>query len=300
MVAIRVDWPKYRLRELVASTSIADENYSVNVEAIERELNAPTPKEKGVFANRLNLGAHSLSVFSVLQLLNGEIKAGWKEMARSLQFELASFKIRAAMGFPNYSWMDTNRACLLLCAAIALQSESVAKWLAELIVSSYHKQQEQQQQRQQKQRKKIPLSDWDVSPFEPFALRQACYVQGIVPKQLPRSKRLPEFYDELVAAPDLDATQRAIDKLALERVQLVSESYVDYPPFEQAPFDLFPVDLLAHIMVVHSGIPKFDFGALESPLCDPPLPFPHEKDPLVERVMERAKAILTVADVQWA
>ena len=72
-----------------------------------------------------------------------------------------------------------------------------------------------------------------------------------------------------------------------------------WPNCDGRDFDLFPVDLLAILMVNHSGIPRFDFGPLESPLCDPPLPFPFEPEPLARRVLERVAEQHEVPDVSW-
>jgi len=285
VVAIRSDWPQRRLADLLTATSISLETYQLGREVLERELSSPSKNEKGVFANRLNVNSHFIGQSAVKQVLAGEITNGWKDIAVALEMKLVSFQIRAAMGFPNFSWSDTNRACLLLSTAIALQSEPVAKWLADLIVSSY--------------RGHGPLKDWNVSPFEGLALRHAFSVHGSSAGPLPRSQVLPQFYDELLAAENLEATQTALDRVTLERVRLVSDSYVDYPPFQFSPFDLFPVELLAELMIRHSGIPKFGFGVLESPLCDPPLPFPHVRDPLVDRVLARVKTLLPIADVAW-
>ena len=113
------------------------------------------------------------------------------------------------------------------------------------------------------------------------------------------SEHLSGFYDGLVEAESAEDAQRELDRLVVERVRLVSPSFADYPPFEWSPFDLFPVDLLAILMVNHSGIPRFDFGPLESPLCDPPLPFPFEPEPLARRVLERVAEQHEVADVSW-
>lgn len=286
MVSIRPDWPKRRLRELKACLDVVGQDEVRRTAKLDKELSRPTDRELGVYVVQLELLTHGFGTRGTIELLSGSIESGWHDVARSLQAYLASFKIRAAMGFPHYSGCDTVHACLLLCTAIALQSEAVAKWLAELIVSSYQNQ--------------GPLKRWEYSAFEPLALRLACSVQGIAPGQLPRGKKLPDLYDRLVQAEDAQATQAALSQLALERVQLVSDAYIDYPPFQYSPFDLFPVEILAHLMVRYSGIPKFDFGVLESPLCDPPLPFPHEKDLLVDRVIARAKALLPIADVEWA
>lgn len=285
MAAIRTDWPKRRLRELKACLEIAQQDEIRRKAKLDKELIEQTDRELGVYVGTLELLTPAVGLQGTLELMDGSIDSGWRTISHSLRMYLASFRIRQAMGFPNYDGGDTTWACLLLCTATALQSQAVAEWLADLIISSYQK--------------KGPLKHWEASPFIPLALRLASSVQGVELGSLPRAKKHPELYDELLAAEDAEATQAAISKLAVERVKLVSDAYIDFPPFQHTPFDLFPVEILAHLMVRYSGIAKFDFGVLESPLSDPPLPFPHAPDPLVERIMARTKTLLPIADVDW-
>ena len=246
---------------------------------------SPSRLEFGVYVHDIQSKSLSLDALATITLNEGSHDNGWQLLNRSLQFNLASFRIAAAMGFPRSSWCDANHACLLLATAIALQSRPVATWLAKLITDSYAN--------------GGPLREWDVSPFEPLMVRLAGGVEGGKPLRVEPAETLPEFYDALLEAESADDAQGVIDRLVVERVRLVSTSFSDYPPFEWSPFDLFPVDLLAILMVNHDGIPRFDFGPLESPLCDPPIPFPFEPDPLVQRVLARVAEKHDLADVTW-
>ncbi len=284
MAVVRDNWPKHRLLELNASKADVNDACQMSEDAIQAELRKPTAKEKGVYIGRCSTIAARYGLDSCLA--NSSPNQNFSEaLGRSLHFKLVSFKIRSSINFPNHCWQDTNSACQLFCTAIALQCEPVAKWLAKLLTDSFLTGK--------------PLQNWTVSPFETFSLRMAFQVMGKSCPKLPPAEVFPDFYDELCAASDAEATQAALDKIVIERVRLVSTAYTEYPPFEYSPYDLFPIDLLAHLMVRYSGIPKFSFGPLESPLCDPPLPFPHVRDPLAERVVERCKSLLNLPDVDW-
>ena len=284
MAKLKPDWPFYQLRNLKSRRAHADQRKSSSTLAIDQELKSPSEHHFGVLRHRLTSLSISTGTFAVIASSSGNSDA-WQLLNRSLQYNLASFQVAAAMGFPRAGWCDANHACLLLATAITLQSRPVATWLAKLITGHYAA--------------GGPLRDWEVSPFEPLMVHLAGGVEGGRPLRVAPSEYLPGFYDGLVEAESAQDAQRELNRLVVERVRLVSPSFADYPPFEWSPFDLFPVDLLAILMVNHSGIPRFDFGPLGSPLCDPPLPFPFEPDPLARRVLDRVAEQHDVADVSW-
>lgn len=285
MAKERRDWPLKILREHRFVCESNDSRIRLDIQKVETEIKSPSKLELGVYANRLEGLSRSVGIDALVQLCGRTSPDAWQLLNRSLQYNLASFQVAAAMGFPRAGWCDANHACLLLATAITLQSRPVGTWLAKLITGHYAA--------------GGPLRDWEVSPFEPLMVHLAGGVEGGRRLRVEPSEYLPGFYDGLVEAESAEDAQRELDRLVVERVRLVSPSFADYPPFEWSPFDLFPVDLLAILMVNHSGIPRFDFGPLESPLCDPPLPFPFEPEPLARRVLERVAEQHEVADVSW-
>lgn len=256
-----------------------------DVDEILKELESPSRLEMGTYTTGLRFVGVAHGLRAVLKLARESDETGWRDLALSLEYLLGAFRVRTAMKYPNGTWHDTNRACLLFAAALALQSKCVATWLADVMIASYTA--------------GGPLKDWDHTPFETLALRLACSVKGISPIRESARGPYADIYDELLSATDITATQEALSELVIKRVCLVSESYSDAPPFMWPPFDLFPVDILAVLTVNHSGIPKFDFGCLESPLCDPSIPFPYVKDDLVDRVIARVASQFPLTGVAW-
>lgn len=291
---IRTDWPTRQLLELKGGQGRLDELERRDIGRIIQELQRPSEIEMGVCSGCFKFLGTYLGERAIHSLWEAESDHGWSLLAQSLEYLLASFKIRHAIGFPNGTPIDTDNAGKLLATAIALQSKPVATWVADVLLTSY-----QAPPRKHQRHERQVLKGWTETGLAPLALFLAGCIHADRAVKPEPAEKFGDIYEALLAAEDLESTQAALDEFVINRALLTCEVYNPYPPFEWAPFNLFPVDALAILMVKYSSIHRFNFGGMESPLCDPPLPFPFERMPLVDQVLARVAEAQSVADVQW-
>jgi hypothetical protein len=242
--------------------------------SLRKELASTHPRAAVVATVDLDYLATWHAQHGALAILEGRIE-GWANIDLALHYQWWTVRIHK----------DTtlvNKLALILAHAIVFEEDSLAEWVAELLIRSLEG---------------TTPKLWKYATFGTFLLKLWAMHRG-----------LPDID---VARPDMAALgvyQRVLDTWS-NPVELRSAlgAACDYhleqswtargfPPFVYGPYQMFPVDILAIARVRRDlglEMPKVDHPLLATPLATPPpgeqRPRMPQPDPLLEKLIQKAK-----------
>ena len=239
-----------------------------------KQLASNHPRAATVAALQLNQLATWHAQHGVLAILEGRVE-GWADIDRAFHYRWWDIRI-------DKDTTLVHGVALILAHAMAFEEDSMAEWVAELLIRSLDN---------------AAPSLWSYASFGAFLLKLWAMHRGLSDINVARPKVAAlGVYQRVLDTWSNPAELRAALGGACDYHLSQSWSGKGAPEFAHSPYQMFPVDILAIARVRRDlglEMPTVDHPLLSTPLATPP---PREKrprmpqpDPLLEKVIQKAK-----------
>lgn len=223
-----------------------------------------------------------------LHLLQGN-RDGWVQIQRSYLYYVWSRRIYLAyLDKGRFKSMNVGDVALLLMHAIAIRDDSFADFIGQRLMKSF-------------QNNDKKFKNWDLAPFEPFALQvYAIWRRKSLDSSITKCA-VSDIYSNLLKNWEDDKEfGKSLSQACDYHLQRTDDSNDEgFPEFMSRPYDWFPVEILAIARIREDqgrSTPSITHPLMQTELAKLPGSILTPQDELLRKVIVKARTDLAIGD----